>query len=175
MGKALESKEDAYFLLKKLGANSRLITHLQLVGEAADILVSKCKELSVPIDEKYVELGVAIHDAGKIKHSSELDNPGNAHEPTGEKMLLDCGVDPKIARCCMSHARYNKMEVTLEELLVALSDKLWKGKRVNDLELMVVDRMATIIGKDRWDIFTDLDATFEEIASGGVDRLNRSK
>jgi len=175
MNKVLESKEDVYLLLQELGANKRLITHLQLVGEAAELLIIKLKELSIPVDEKYIELGVAVHDAGKIKHTSELDNPGNNHEPEGEKMLLASGVDPKIARCCMSHARFKEMEVTIEELLVALSDKLWKGKRENDLELMVVDRAAEAIGKERWDIFTDLDSTFEEIAAGGVDRLNRSK
>ena len=171
----LESKEEAYLLLQELGANKRLITHLRLVGEAAELLIGIFKELSVPIDEKYIELGVAVHDAGKIVHTLELDNPGGEHEPEGEKLLLANGVDPKIARCCKSHARFMEMEVTLEELVVALSDKLWKGKRESELELMVIDRAASTIGKERWDIFTELDSKFEEIAAGGVYRLDRSK
>lgn len=175
MLKELHSKEDAYSLLKELGASKRLITHLQLVGEAAEILIKKCEELTIPFDGKQVELGVAVHDAGKIKYPSELNNPGNYHEPAGEKMLLAIGVDQKIARCCLSHARYNDMEVTFEEKLVALSDKLWKGKRVNDLELSVIDEGAELLGKKRWDIFTELDSTFEQVASGGDERLNRSK
>lgn len=64
-------------------------------------------------------------------------------------MLLEAGVQPEIARCCLSHARYESMEVCLEELLVALSDKLWKGKRVASLELRVIDEIATALGKTR--------------------------
>jgi hypothetical protein len=58
--------------------------------------------------------------------------------------------------------------------LIALSDKLWKGKRVESLELKVVDFAAQHLGKDRWDLFPELDYEFEEIASGGHDRLQRS-
>ena len=175
MRNILHSKRDAYSLLKELGANDRLIVHLQLVGEAAEILIGKCNNLSIPFDSRLVELGVAVHDAGKIKYPGELDGPGSRHEPEGERLLLANGVEPRIARCCLSHARFNEMEVSFEELLVALADKLWKGKRASELELQVIDRAAALLGKHRWELFTELDSTFEEIASGGIDRLNRSK
>jgi hypothetical protein len=67
------------------------------------------------------------------------------------------------------------MQVTLEELLVALADKLWKGVRKPKLEERVIDLVATSVGKSRWDIFVDLDTCFEAIAADGVDRLERSK
>ncbi len=37
------------------------------------------------------------------------------------------------------------------------------------------DRIAALIGKERWDIFTDLDDCFESVASSGSERLLRSK
>jgi len=103
-----------------------------------------------------------------------MTEPGSDHEPEGEKILIEKGISPKLARVCMSHARWNKMECSFEELIIALSDKLWKGKRVASLELDVVDRVAEHLQKERWDIFLELDMKFEEIASGGHERLQRS-
>jgi hypothetical protein len=67
------------------------------------------------------------------------------------------------------------MECSMEELLVALSDKLWKGHRSGDLDLLVVDRMAALLGKERWAMFEELDEVFETIADGGDDRIRRSR
>ena len=170
----LNSRQDAYELLNKLEAPDHLKLHVRLVGEAADLLIQKCNELEVLIDENLIKIGVAIHDIGKIIHVNEMSGAGSEHEPTGERMLLDKGVDPKIARCCLSHAQWNKMECSLEELLIALSDKLWKGKRVQELELEVIDRISNSLAKDRWAVFEELDTQFEYIASGGHERLQRS-
>ncbi|MEZ5427254.1 MAG: hypothetical protein R2747_13375 [Pyrinomonadaceae bacterium] len=170
----IRSKEEAYKLLEKLDAPSRLIKHVKLVDEAAQILIRECEFLNVTFDKFLVEVGVAIHDAGKILHPNELNEKGSEHEPAGEKLMLANGATPEQARCCVSHARYSEMEVSLEELLVALSDKLWKGKRVESLELEVIDRVAQSLSKDRWDLFAQLDSCFEKIASEGDGRLNRS-
>ncbi len=167
-------RNDAYQLLNELGSPKRLITHVQLVGEAAALIIEKLESMNFEFDKQLVELGAAIHDAGKIKHRNELDGPGSNHESEGEKMLLDAGVQAEVARCCMSHGRFTEMECSLEELLVALSDKLWKGKRVSDLEVRVIDGVAERLGKERWDIFIELDSTFEQIALGGDERLSRS-
>ena len=67
------------------------------------------------------------------------------------------------------------MDVSFEELLVALSDKLWKGKRVSNLELRVIDQIAALLEKNRWDVFEFLDSSFETIASYGDERLSRSR
>jgi hypothetical protein len=40
----LHGRSDAYLLLKDLGAPERLIVHLQLVGEAADLLMQAYKD-----------------------------------------------------------------------------------------------------------------------------------
>ena len=170
----ITSRDDAYNLLRTLNAPEHLLTHVSLVGEAADLLIEKCEALSLNIDFEFVRIGVAIHDTGKIVHTHEMTGPGSEHEPEGQRMLLSQGVPKNIARCCMSHARWSEMECSLEELLIALSDKLWKGKRVEPLELEIIDRVASKLSKDRWDIFQDLDAHFELIATGGDDRLSRS-
>ncbi|BAZ15270.1 hypothetical protein NIES4071_71420 [Calothrix sp. NIES-4071] len=42
------------------------------------------------------------------------------------------------------------MECSLEELLVALSDKLGCGKREGNLEKEVIDRLSKLAAKDYW-------------------------
>jgi hypothetical protein len=170
----LTSRDDALKLIDVLGAPEHLKTHIQLVGEAADLIIKKCDDMEFPIDGNFVRIGVAIHDVGKIVHANEMTRAGSEHEPEGEKILLQQGVDPAIARCCLSHARWASMECSTEELLIALADKLWKGKRVEELELKIIDRLALLGGSDRWDIFAELDGYFEEIAADGHERLQRS-
>ena len=161
-------------LLGRLGASARLLRHVELVLEAAEMLLGKLAVLGVPIRADFVGAGVALHDAGKIIHPAELDAAGNRHEPDGETLLLQAGVSPELARVCLSHARWETMEVTLEELLVALADKLWKGVRNERLEQRIIDAVAGRLGLERWDVFIELDTTFEHVASSGVDRLTRS-
>ncbi len=171
----LKSTKDAQLLLESLDAPVRLLTHLRLVGEAAEHLVLALEEMGITFKAELVRLGASIHDAGKIVHPAELSGKGNLHELAGEELLLRHGVQSDVARCCVSHARYEAMEVSFEELLVALSDKLWKGKREENLELRVIDEVAMRLGKDRWDVFSDLDSCFERVAADGGSRLSRSK
>jgi hypothetical protein len=161
-------------LLVALGAPSRLIRHGELVEEAAEALCRGFSALQVPVDAAFVHLGAVLHDAGKIRHPSELTGPGSAHEAAGQRMLLEHGVDADLARTCVSHARWADLPVSLDELVVALADKLWKGVRVADLEERVIDAAAHALGKTRWDVFVGLDDLFERVAAGGGQRLERS-
>ncbi len=170
----LETLHDACLLLKEMGAPFRLIRHAELVSEAAELLIQRYEELGVQLNYQWIRLGAALHDCGKILYPEELEGPGNRHEPRGATLLRDHGVSEKVARCCLSHARWNEMECALEELSVALADKLWKGKRVEVLENLLIDRVAQQLNRDRWDLFIDLDNCFEEIANGGNRRLARS-
>jgi hypothetical protein len=65
------NRNDAYNLLCQLGASERLLRHAELVGEAADSLIVVYRELGVEFDASLIELGAAIHDAGKIVHPEE--------------------------------------------------------------------------------------------------------
>ena len=162
-------------LLEELGAPPRLLRHVELVGEAGEEIIVALEELHVPFDAEWVRMGVVLHDAGKTMHRAELDGPGSQHEPAGEQLLLERGVDEDLARVCRSHARWREMATRPEELLIALSDKLWKGVRVPELEERVIDEVARMLGSDRWALFTDLDSLFERIAAAGHDRLARSR
>ncbi len=170
----ISTVEEAISLLKKRGAEDRLLTHIKLVGEAAEILLAILKKLGLNINENLVRIGVVVHDAGKVVHPGELNQPGDQHEQAGFEFLLKNNVQPDIARFCLTHARWRETECSFEELLVALADNLWKGKREEELELMVVDQTAKKIGRDRWDIFTEMDSCFESIAADGPNRLHRS-
>ena len=171
----LNTPEEAYSLLQSLGAPKRLLVHAQLVAGAAEGVLAALRPLGVPVREDIVRLSAVLHDAGKIAHPGELGAPGSAHEAAGEALLLAAGVAPAVARCCLAHARYETMAVSFEELLVALADKLWKGRREAGLELRVIDGAAALLGKGRWDVFAELDGCFERIAAEGDERLARSR
>jgi hypothetical protein len=171
----IETREDAFRLLSKLGASKRLLLHLQLVGEAADRLIVEYSGLGMEFDARLIRLGVAVHDAGKITYPAELEGPGSMHEPAGEALLLAHAVQPEVARCCVTHAKWRGVGVSFEERSVALADKLWKGKREESLELAVIDDAAARLQQTRWDLFTRLDEVFEQIAADGPARLERSR
>lgn len=171
----LKDRHDANRLLEHLGAPARLLRHLALVGEAADALIREYRALGVEADMQWIELGVAVHDAGKILHPSELDAPGNRHEADGETLLLRHGVAPKVAHCCVSHAAWESEDASFEEKTVALADKLWKGKRETALEMTIIDAVAERLCVDRWDVFERMDSVFEAIAAEGPERLERSR
>lgn len=162
-------------VLREIGAPERLIRHGDLVAEAAEEILEVVMSL-VAVDAQLVRLGARLHDAGKALHPHELERPGRAHEEDGGALLLRHGVDPRVARMCHTHARWRETpDATLEDLLVALADSLWKGRRDDELEQRVVDVIATHAGKGRWDIFTPLDNAFERIAAGSQNRLERSR
>jgi hypothetical protein len=171
----LVTREDAYALLQCMGATSHLLRHLQLVGEAADELIALFGSLGVGCDVQSIELGAALHDAGKIVHPNEPSRPGHQHEQAGEHMLLAHGGPAQLARHCVSHAAWDAPAVCFEELAVVLADALWKGVRIEALELRVIDAVAAQLGVDRWEVFTGMDDGFERIASRGSERLAKSR
>lgn len=172
---ALKNRDDAYLLLRDLGATERLLLHSRLVGEAADELMRAYGEFGIEFDTTLVTLGAALHDAGKILHPEELDGPGSMHEAAGERLLLAHGVPPEVARCCVLHGVWQGSDVPLEGRTVALADRLWKGTRGGALELAIVDDIASRLGVGRWDLFVKFDCVFEQIAAGGPERLQRSR
>jgi hypothetical protein len=170
----LTDRGEANELLRALGASKRLMRHGQLVSEAADLLLIQIRRLGVSIDFRTVELGAVMHDAGKIRHPEELFEAGSLHEKAGEALLLAQGVQPEVARCCSSHNAWIADGISLEERTVALADKLWKGRRDPELELLIVDEIASKLRVSRWDVFEQLDNCFEEIATGGISRVQET-
>jgi putative nucleotidyltransferase with HDIG domain len=165
---------EARRLLFVLNAPERLVIHADLVHEAALQLIAGLSGIGLHFDRNTVEVGALLHDIGKIQHEIELDEPGSNHEAAGERMLLAQNWDPSIARICRTHATWQDPGCSLEENLVALADKLWKGKRVDVLEESVISRFATLENRDFWQLYLPLMAIFESVASLGPSRLARS-
>ncbi len=173
--RTFETLPAAQLFLQELGALPQLILHVKLVGEAAELLIARLDRLSIHVDKHFVRLGVAIHDAGKIIHTTELTATGNRHEADGENLLIENGVDSTLARCCRSHSQWQTMKCSIEELLVALADTLWKGKRNPQLEEFAIATLAIQSDRDYWELFIQMDACFEQIAADGHLRLLRSR
>ncbi len=167
---------DALALLVVLGAPPHLVRHHELVVEAAELLIRELRRsLSLRFDAQRVLVGAALHDAGKIKHPSELNVPGSAHEREGEAMLLAHGVAPNVARFCWTHAAWTHSELTLEDLLVAAADKLWRGKREGELEQRLIAALAASAGMPAWEAFSRADEIFAQVAAEADERLDRSR
>jgi hypothetical protein len=164
---------EAERLLRELGAPPRLAAHLRLVHDVAyrltDWLVRQHPVLT--FDRAAVLFGAATHDIGKVVHGEELSGPGSAHEPAGYALLRDHGVPERLARFARTHASWTEPDVSIEDLLVSLADKVWKAKRVTDLESLVVDRLAAASGTERWQVFMALDDVLDGLAADADRRL----
>jgi hypothetical protein len=122
-------------------------------------------------DRDAVLFGAATHDVGKIRHPDELSGPGSRHEQAGYELLLEQGVEQSLARFARTHASWGAADIGINDLLVSLADKIWKAKRVPDLEQLVVDRLAVATGQEPWEAFMALDDVLDRIAADAGRRL----
>ncbi|MGW1178426.1 HD domain-containing protein [Kitasatospora sp. NPDC002543] len=162
---------DVAALLHALDAPPRLVAHLALVHEVAGEIAGFCAREGLAFDREAVLYGAATHDIGKTVHPEELSAPGSLHEPAGQALLLAHGVPERLAGFARSHASWGGPGVTVESLLVSLADKAWKNKRVQDLEDLVVDRLAAAGGRERWEAFLALDDLLTRIGEDAPRRL----
>ncbi|WP_051187933.1 HD domain-containing protein [Nocardia tenerifensis] len=164
--------ERAELLLMDLDAPPRLGAHLRAVHGVARELADWVRRSygGAEFDPDAVLFGAATHDIGKVLHPEELSGPGSAHELAGYQLLLEHGVTAELARFARTHATWTEA-VGLEDLLVSLADKIWKGKRVPDLEHLVVRQLAAVGGEQPWQVFLALDDEFGRLAAGADRRL----
>ena len=160
-------------LLREHDAPPRLGAHLRAVHDVAarltEWLVDHCPQLT--FDRAAVLFGAATHDIGKVVHAEELSAPGSRHEPAGRRLLLDAGVEPRLARFAGTHGSWRTPGLPLEDLLVSVADKVWKGRRETDLEQLLVDRVAAAAGRPPWEAFLAVDDHLTRLADGADDRL----
>ncbi|MEV4558773.1 HD domain-containing protein [Kitasatospora sp. NPDC049285] len=165
--------ERAAALLAEAAAPPRLVAHLRLVHDVAAQLVAwvqrRCPELE--FEPAAVLFGAATHDIGKAVHRAELSGPESAHEPAGRDLLLAAGVPPELARFAAGHASWDAPGTRVEDLLVSLADKVWKNKRVPELEDLVVAVLVQAGGRERWEEFLALDEVLTAIGDGAEGRL----
>ncbi|MFY1695968.1 MULTISPECIES: HD domain-containing protein [unclassified Solwaraspora] len=160
-------------LLLRLDAPPRLAAHLRAVHDVAAQLTGwlAVHYPALAVDRDAVLFGAATHDIGKTVHVAELSGPGSRHEPAGQQILLDAGIGPYLARFAATHASWQSPGIECEDLLVSLADKIWKAKRVVDLEQLVVDRLAAASGQEPWQAFVNLDDHLDGIAADADQRL----
>lgn len=160
-------------LLSELESPPRLAAHLRAVHDVAHQLVDWVEQRypAVIFDREAVLFGAATHDVGKTVYVSELSGPGSAHEEAGRTLLLGHGFSPVLARFAATHASWAEPPSGLEDLLVSLADKIWKNKRVPDLEDLVVARLAEASGRAAWEEFIALDGVLARIGDEADQRL----
>ncbi|MBL1103951.1 HD domain-containing protein [Streptomyces sp. 5-8] len=163
----------AALLLEEVDAPPRLVAHLRAVHDVAARLVEWVRRHcpSLEFDSEAVLFGAATHDIGKALHPAELSGPGARHEAAGRELLLTHGVPAGLARFAGTHAAWATPGIGVEDLLVSLADKVWKNKRVADLEDLVVARLAGADGRPRWEWFMALDEALTAIGDGADRRL----
>ncbi len=165
--------DEASRLLADTGAPPRLRAHGALVhGVAVELLAWLAEHHpGLPVDTDAVRFGAAVHDIGKTEHPEELSGPGHRHEAAGERLLLARGVPARLARFCATHGDWSAEGRGLEDLLVSLADKVWKGARAEELELLVTRRVAEAAGQPAWEVFAALDDALQALADGADARL----
>ncbi len=165
--RALPADVEAH--LTKIGAPKRLWIHLQLVHDVAVQLSERLE--SIPFDRAAVAFGAATHDIGKALHPHELTGSGSAHELAGYEWLITQGEPESRARFARTHAKWADADATIEDLLVSLADKVWKGRREEELEQKIVARIAKATGQQPWDVFMKLDELLGDLAADADERL----
>lgn len=160
----LDSRRDGIQLLKDLKASRSLINHHELVIETAERILDRLPTVVKRlIDRDSVLIGCSVHDIGKIIKPAEENKPGKNHELAGRDLLLSLGVSPKIARYCMIHSLPEE-NLYLEELLVGITDNLWKGSRDLSKELCFYQKSTTLLNHKDELLFKKLDDVFERLS-----------
>ncbi len=169
--KALPDK--AMEICRALNARPRLIAHLTLVHDVACKLVCAIQRVfpGLELDATSVFFGAATHDIGKAIYPEELSGPGKSHAEQGVDLLTKQGVPLQQARFASTHANWKDPTIQIEDLLVALSDNCWKGKRVPELEEKVVNTLSKMTGREPWEVFASLDDILRELAADADNRL----
>lgn len=160
-------------LLEELGAPRLLVAHLTLVHDVALHLITGLDSAwpALAYDHDAVLFGAATHDIGKVKYVGELTAPGRLHEQAGEVLLNGRGYDARLARFARTHGSWPEEAVRLEDLLVALADAVWRGKRDPLLEGAIGQRIVEQIGAADWHVYATLDDLLSEIAADADGRL----
>ena len=160
-------------LFDDLNVPARLRWHSILVHDVAAQLVGRLRQTfqNLSLDDQAILQGAALHDAGKMLHPQELVGPGSQHESDGPRFLEEMGIEPTLARFARTHGTWMHEDVGLDDLVIALADNLWKGRRNEQLETRVVEAVAQQAGQEKWLVFDRLDEIFAAIASEGANRL----
>lgn len=165
---------EAVALLRRVSAPPRLIAHLILVHDVACRLVERSRESfpDVVLDGEAVSFGASIHDFGKAVVRNELVQPGKEHEKRGLELLRQMGISESRARFAYTHGNWDTItNPEFEDLIIALADNCWKGKRVDQLETKTIEFLSSRSGQPAWGCYSKLDEILEELSADADSRL----
>ena len=148
-------------IFKELAIPPRLYAHSLLVHDVANKLAEAITSTweNLNIDKNSVLFGAAIHEKG------------HKHEQEGKRLLISLGVPEEKAKFAVTHATWFEKS-TIEELIVSLADKVWKGSRIQDLEDLLIEKISTKTKTEHWAIFCLLDSIIEDITKDADKRLS---
>lgn len=166
---------EAVRICERLSAPPRLVAHLILVHDTACSLIEKIEAAfpGVQFDAELVRFGAALHDIGKTLHRDELTVSGREkHQKAGVQILESLGIPKSRARFAFTHSNWSdKAQITLEDLLVALADKCWKGKRIEELESLTAETLSASSGRPAWECYASLDEILQTLSQRADQRL----
>ncbi len=169
-----ELPEEAKLLCARVSAPPRLIAHLTLVHDAACSLIELLSAAfpTLAFDEELVRFGAATHDLGKAILTNELSQSGKQHQAAGAALLESLGIPREKARFAFTHGHWDEPgNDSLEDLLVALADKCWRGKRNERLETILAERLSLSTNEPVWNCFAKLDEIITALGRNADARL----
>ncbi|WP_282124971.1 HD domain-containing protein [Marinifilum flexuosum] len=146
-------------LLEEVDSPERLKRHLQIVYSTASELVKQIRQEwpTIVFNEELILFGAGTHDIGKSEITKELYEKGRKHELKGKYLLQNHGFKKEEARFAFTHGNWQEENLTIEDLIVSLSDKIWKGKRIEELEEKVGKIISDNLNIDYWEVYVKLD------------------
>lgn len=161
-------------VLKQSNASQLLIRHLTIVHNTACLLMEELLKNcpSLVFNKEEIAFGAATHDIGKTIETKELyEKGGKRHEAAGYELLLKSGLPENLARFAKTHGNWTGADIKIEDLIVAQSDKIWKGKRIDDLEEALAKAISEAAQVDYWEVYTQLDMILSGLALGADGRI----
>lgn len=170
----LDLPKEITVLLESLNSPLRLKRHLRIVHTTASEILNQliAEWPGLKLDQELILFGSATHDIGKTEITDELYESGKIHELTGMTILLNHGFTNEQSRFALTHGNWQDESLKIEDLLVALSDKIWKGNRIDDLEKLVGQKLSSMLNCDYWDVYVKLDSILSQIALGADEKLH---
>ncbi len=160
-------------LYEKFDAPERLIRHHQIVysvtGKLLDSFRKEWPDLMLPDD--LILFGAGTHDIGKVRVKSELYKLGKEHEKAGQNLLIELGYSTEESRFTFTHGNWDGDQINIEDLLVSAADKIWKGKRIDELEEKLISKLSAHLRIDYWAVFSTVDKILSKIALDADQRL----